>query len=70
MNIMERDIIVEHLRKKRKIVIITFILLITAFLENHYLSCIKTYSPPWCEIGWIYIVLAAIVFLVAFSYRK
>ena len=67
---MERQLIVEHLKKKRKIVIITFVLLVIAFLENYYLNCFKSYGFPGCELGWIYISLAIIVLLVTYIYRK
>ncbi len=67
---MERKIIVQHVRKKRKVVILTFALLLLAFLENYYLNCVKAYSPTTCALGWIYVVLAAVVALVAFYYRK
>ncbi len=67
---MEREIIVEQLRKKRKIVILTFALLIVAFLENTYLNCWQIYAPVCCELGWIYVILAVILLLVAYFYRK
>ena len=67
---MDRGLIVEHLKKRKKIVILTFLLLLFAFLENYYLNCSKTYSFPGCELGWIYVVLALIVVLVAYVYRK
>jgi hypothetical protein len=67
---MERKIIVEHLRKKRKIVILTLILLLLAFFENYYLNCMNTPLSPGCELGWIYVILAVIVIMVAYHYRK
>lgn len=67
---MERGIIVEHLKKKRKIVILTFALLIIAFLENYYLNCYQAYYGTSCELGAIFLVLAAIVLFVVFYYRK
>jgi len=67
---MERKIIVEHLRKKRKIVILTFVLLLLASLENYYLNCVISYSTPGCEMGWIYVILAFIVLFVVYLYRK
>ena len=67
---MKREIIVGHMRKKRKVVILTFVLLIVAFLENTYLNCWQIYSPVFCELGWIYVILAAVVLIVAYLYRK
>jgi hypothetical protein len=67
---MKRELVVEHLKKKRKIVILTFALLMLAFLENSYLSCWKIYNFPFCEMGWIYAFLAIILLLVVFHYRK
>ncbi len=67
---MERKTIVEHIRKKRKIVILTFALLIIAFLENFYLNCYKAYYFTSCELGVIFLVLAAIMLAVVFYYRK
>ena len=67
---MERGMIVEHLRKKRKIVILTFALLIIAFLENFYLNCYQAYYGTSCELGVIFLVLAAIMISVVFYYRK
>jgi hypothetical protein len=65
---MEHQIVAGHLRKKRKIVILTFFLLLLAFLENYYLSCMK--ARPGCELGWIYVILAAILLVAVYHYRK
>ena len=68
--LMEREMIIEHLRKKRKIVILTFALLIFAFFENYYLNCYKALSATTCHLGYIYLILAAIVLAVLLYYRK
>ena len=67
---LTHELIVRHIRKGRKVLILTFALLIAAFLENLYLNCIRQYSCPGCELGWIYVCLAAVVVGVAFYYRK
>ncbi len=67
---MEREIIVEHLQKKRNIVIITFVLLLLAFAENYYLNCMLKYSSPGCELGWIYVILALFLLIAVCYFRK
>jgi hypothetical protein len=67
---MERRIIVEQMRRKRKVVILTFALLLIAFLENSYLNCFRTYSPAGCYLGLIYAVLAMILLAAYFCFRK
>ncbi len=67
---MDHKIIVEHLRKKRKVVVATFVLLLLAFLENSYLNCTVSRSSLGCGLGWLYVFLAAVVVLVAWNYRK
>ncbi len=67
---MEHQIIVEHVRKKRKVVVATFALLILAFIENHYLNCAVAISSVGCGLGWIYAFLAAVLVLAAWHYRK
>jgi len=67
---MKRKMIVEHLRKRRGIVILTFVLLLLAFAENYYLNCTLKYSFPVCELGWIYVILAIIMAQLVYYYRK
>jgi hypothetical protein len=67
---MEREKIVNYMKTKKKVVIITFVLLLVAFVENYYLNCSLKYTFPGCELGWIFVVLALIVLLMAYLYRK
>ena len=67
---MEREKIVNYMRTKRKVVIITFVLLLVAFAENYYLNCSLKYTFPGCELGWIFVVLAIVVVLMVYNYRK
>jgi hypothetical protein len=67
---MERAEIARHLKEKRKIVILTFFLLLVAFLENSFLNCSLHYSSPGCELGWSYVLLAVVVAAVVYYYRK
>ena len=67
---MERDKIVTYMRTKRKTVILTFALLMVAFALHYYSNCYKIYYVASCELGAIYIVLALVVLLVMYLYRK
>lgn len=67
---LTHELIVEHVRKGRKVVLLTFALLVVAFFENYYLNCSRTYSFPGCELGWIYVGLAGIVAFILFYYRR
>ncbi len=66
---MDHKLAVEHIRKRKKMVIATLLLLFIAFLESYYLSCMKEVSPL-CPLSWIYVVLAAVVLFVLWHYRK
>ncbi len=61
---------VEHIRKQKKMIMLTIGLLIVAFLENYYLSCVKDYSPLQCGMSWIFVFLAGVVVYVLWWYRK
>jgi len=64
---MERELIVEHLRKRRRVIILTLVLLLITGAENYYLNCPEGF---WCAFTLIYVILAISVFAVLFWYRK
>lgn len=65
-----RNLAAEHLRKHRKMVIATIVLLLLAFVESLYLSCYREPSPLFCPLSWVYAALAAIVVLTVIWYRN
>ena len=67
---MEREKIVYYMRTKRKRVILTFVLLLVAFALNYYVNCTVDLTSIGCNLGWIYVILAVIVLLVMYLYRK
>jgi hypothetical protein len=67
---MDHKTVVQHLRKRRKTVILTMLLLLLAFFENSYLNCTRSYTFPGCELGWIYLILAFVMIAVVFHFRK
>ncbi len=70
MHMIEHSVAVEHVRKRRKMVLLTIVLLFAAFIESWYISCERAYSPLWCPLSWTYVFLAAAVVFVIWWYRK
>jgi fatty acid desaturase len=70
MLMIDHDVAVEHVRRHRRMVLATLVLLLIAFTESLYISCARDYSPLFCPLSWTYAVLAAAVALVLWHYRK
>ena len=67
---IDHRVAVEHVRRQRKMILLTLGLLFVAFFESYYLSCGQGYSPLWCAMSWIYVVLAVAVLFAVWWYRK
>ena len=70
MSLENQRLAVGHLERHRKMVIATIGLLLIAFFESLYLSCMKGYSAIFCPLSWVYLGLAGVVLLVMWWYRK
>jgi hypothetical protein len=58
---MDSELIRQHIRKKKKTFVGTIILLLILTLEFYYLNCYTIYVPFYCELTFVYIILAVIV---------
>ncbi len=67
---IEHRLAVAQIRKRRKFVIATFLLLVLAFAESLFISCIREHSPLFCPLSWVYAALACAVLFVLFHYRR
>ena len=67
---IDHGLAVEHIRKRRKVVIGTFLFLLLAFIESWFISCVREHSPVFCPLSWVYVALACVVIFVLFHYRR
>ena len=65
---MEKSLIIEKVREKRKYITLTLAMLLVAAAETWYLNCYKD-STLWCPFTWFYILLALPVIFVLAYYR-
>ncbi len=70
MLMVDHNLAVEHISRHRRMVVATFFLLVIAFIESLCVACVRDNSPLFCPLSWIYAVLAGIVVLVLWRYRK
>ena len=65
---MDSALIREHIHKKKKTFIVTITLLLILTVQFYYLNCYVLYFPFYCEMSFVYLILAIIVANVWFYF--
>lgn len=65
---MEKSMVSEHVRKRRKHITLTFALLLIAALETWHLNCNASLTF-WCPFTFLYLALSIPVVFVLLYYR-
>ena len=61
---MDPELVREYVNKKKTTVWGTFFLLLIISIEFNYLNCSLLYTFGYCELSFVFLTLAGVVFLI------
>ena len=65
---MDSELVREYVHKKKKTIWGTFFLLIFLTFEFYYLNCYDVYVSGFCELSFLFLVLAIVVANIGLYY--